>query len=153
MTVNALDADEPPASEDYFVQLLAFDKRCDAFTTADLGSWTTRSRDQAVERLRLYVCRARPHMSECAEPSAVKWIKSRGAARKLREALADGAMYVYVIADGAVVYEISARPVRFPSTDEDRIGTWTIRPRVPTAAAVANYRHEDPGERNKFGVP
>ncbi len=115
---------EPPVAIDYFVQLLAFDQRGDTFSTAHLGSWTTRSPDQAADRLRLFVRRACPHMTARAKRSATKWIKSQCVARKVRETLAGGAMYVHLIADGSAAYEISARPVILPSPDGERIGTW-----------------------------
>lgn len=76
---------------------------------------------------------------------------SHRVARRLRETLAGGAMYVHVIADGSVFYEIPARPVVFPGTDEDRVGTWTPEEPLPCPGGVGVAR--EPPRRRQGGPP
>lgn len=109
----------------FHVQFTAFDKSACMFSSTDLGSWATESRERALDRLRLFVQNALIPMGETAALSAVRWAKDRGTARTMRQVLDAGGMYVHVIADGTTFYEISARPLVFPACDEDRTETWS----------------------------
>lgn len=120
-----MSRNKPPRSgspDGIYVQVLAFDKGERTFGTTQFGSWGTESPDRAVARLRYYVHRAVIPMGEVAARAALAWANDRQVAQQVRDVVAAGEMYVHVIADGPVFYEISARPLVFPSINEDRHG-------------------------------
>ena len=125
----------PHVGEHCLVQPLAFGADDGCLSTADLGSWTVRSRDQAVYRLCYCLRLACQSMREAASRSRWRGLVGRRAVRQLRGAFAAGGMFMCVIADGHTHYEMSARPVHLPY-NEDQFG-------VPTATGAVPPRQLD----------
>ncbi len=125
------------------MQFHAFDDSETHLGSAHLGSWVARTDDKALERLRLFVREALVSMSAAAARAARFWVEDAVAERQFRDALAGGAMYVHVIADGTTFWELSGRPLLYPKAEENRPSTWTT-------VAVADGRH---GRWRAVGLP
>lgn len=107
------------------MQFQAFDDGEHSFSSAHLGAWAARTDDRALAHLRLFVRRAMASMGAAAARAARRWVENSLAEREFRDVLASGGMYVYVIADGTTFWELSARPLLFPTATEKRPGRWT----------------------------
>jgi hypothetical protein len=116
---------DPVQAGGYLVQFQAFDDGEYCFSSSLPGVWAARTEDRALAHLRFFVLRTLASMGATAARTARRWAESSVAERQLHDTLADGGMYVYVIADGTTFWELSARPLIFPTATENRSGTWT----------------------------